>query len=609
MTNPINLNLLWALAGGITDPDLATPGKYEAGWVAEIPTYQNFNFVLNALDNNLLSLAESGIFPWQDLIAYKAGVRVSRSNKVFTCIQSHNDAAGINTQDPDLDATNSYWVHGMVLGDVDPSTLASEDGLKIDQINSRTATAWSGNDLTLNNANALVSLKTLSAGTKNWLMGNISGEICVVDVGTTTTPDGRNIALSQGTVHQVYHEGFKPTQADVSDTIPANPQDGLLYGRRDGNWVEVTGTKVQSSPPPPVTGNGQGWFNLDDGILYIDVDDGDSSQWTPASPMLIPTVTANTIEYDDTLTGLGSDVQLAITNLADRSNKNLIINGDFDLWQRSISEVISNATGFVSDRWDSTSSGSVQTVTRESFTPGQTSVPNNPKYFHRTNRTSADITPNYIQRQFIEGVDTLSGGKATITFWAKANASKSIRVALQQSFGTGGAPSTQVYTTIFTPTIGVGWVKYSATVDIPSISGKTLGTNGDHTLVLYFSEEASFGTFTLDIAQVQFEEGQLSTSFEKRSIAAELALCQRYFEIVEIYLRLDGYSASAGASANYAVRKRRIPTSTTRSNANGNVTGMALQIVREHMVAYAGTFSAVTPTYIFSEFNIDAEYN
>ena len=318
MTNPINLNLLWALAGGITDPDIASPGKYESGWIAEIPTYQNFNFVLNALDNNLLSLAESGIYPWQDFIAYKAGLRVTRSNKVFTCIQSHNDAAGSSTQDPDLDATNSYWVHGMVLGDVDPNTLTSEEGLKIDQVNSRTATAWEGNDVTLNNANALVSFKTLNAGTKNWLMGNISGEMCVVDVGTTTTPDGRSISLAQGTVHKVYHEGNKPTQADVSDTIPTNPQDGLLYGRRDGNWVQVTGTKVQASPPPPVLGNGQGWFNLDDGVLYIDVDDGDSSQWTPASPMLIPGTTAESVAYDDTLNSLGITVQLALDALEAR---------------------------------------------------------------------------------------------------------------------------------------------------------------------------------------------------------------------------------------------------------------------------------------------------
>ena len=315
MTNPINLEQVWALSGGTTDPDIADPGKYETGWIAEIPTYQNFNFVLNALDNNTLSLAEAGVYPWQDKINYKAGVRVSISSKVFTCIQSHNNAAGANPQDPTLDATNSYWVHGMVLGNVDPSTLDSSEGFKVDQVNSRSATVWEGNDITLNNANALVSLKTLNAGTKNWLMGNISGEVCVVDVGTTITPDGRSISLAEGTVHQVYHEGFKPTQADVSDTIPANPQDGLLYGRRDGNWVQVTGTKVQVSPPPPVLGNGQGWYNLDDGILYIDIDDGDSSQWAPASPMLIPTAPADSVSYDDTFNSLGSTVQDALDAL------------------------------------------------------------------------------------------------------------------------------------------------------------------------------------------------------------------------------------------------------------------------------------------------------
>ena len=315
MTTPINLNMVWALSGGTTDPDIANPGKYESGWISEIPSYQNFNYVLKAIDNNILSLAETGIYPWQDEIFYKAGLRVARDGKIWTCILSHNDSAGSNPRDPLLDTTNSYWVHGMIIGGVDPSTLSSGDGVKIDQVNARSVTAWEGNDITIQNANSLISLQTLNASVKNWLIGNISGEVCIVDVGTTVSPDGRSIALSDGAVHRVYHEGHKPTQAEISGTIPENPSDGLLYGRRDGSWVEVTSTKVQSSPPPPVQGNGQGWFNLDDATLYVDVDDGDSSQWVPASPALTPDYVASQVDYDGTVTGLGNTVQEAIDAL------------------------------------------------------------------------------------------------------------------------------------------------------------------------------------------------------------------------------------------------------------------------------------------------------
>ena len=313
MTTPINLEQLWSKSGGITDPNIAIPGKYENGWIAEIPTYQNFNFVLNALDNNVLSLAESGVFPWQDLVAYQAGIRVAEAGKVWTCIQSHNDSAGANTQQPSLDGTNSYWVHGMVVGSVAQSTLSNEDGLKIDQVNARSVTAWEGNDATLINANALLSLQTTNVSVKNWLVGNISGEMCVVDVGTTITPDGRSISLASAKTHRLFHEGHPPIQSEVAGTIPENSEDGKLYGRRDGNWVEVTSTKVQTSPPPPVIGNGQGWFNLDDATLYVDVDDGDSSQWVPASPMLIPDRTAAQTDYNDSAyVGYGDDVQTAL---------------------------------------------------------------------------------------------------------------------------------------------------------------------------------------------------------------------------------------------------------------------------------------------------------
>lgn len=68
MTDQINLNLLWASGGGATP---LTSTKYENGWIAEIPTFQNFNYMLQGLDQNVLHYAESSSFVWEPAISYK----------------------------------------------------------------------------------------------------------------------------------------------------------------------------------------------------------------------------------------------------------------------------------------------------------------------------------------------------------------------------------------------------------------------------------------------------------------------------------------------------------------------------------------------------------
>jgi hypothetical protein len=76
---------------------------------------------------------------------------------------------------------------------------------------------------------------------------------------------------------------------------------------------------------------------------------------------------------------------------------------------------------------------------------------------------------------------------------------------------------------------------------VPSISGKTLGTNSDHVFIFRIWFDAgsdanartdSLGqqSGTFDIAQVQIEAGPVATTFERRPIGTELALCQRYYE-------------------------------------------------------------------------------
>lgn len=289
MTDTVGLELVWANAGGFADPGDA---KYQLGWVAEIPTFQNFNFVLQALDRAKLSYAEKDIHLWQDNIAYASGARVERGDRTFYCITAHNDAAGSNPQDPLLDTTNSYWVNSTVFSS-QPNAFTNlnvKDGILVDRLQPRaSSTQWNGNDLTINNLNSIIGLTNDSPTEDNFLFGNVGGKIVVVNIGNTKVADDRSIAVGTANKsYEVYHEGNKPTQSEVSGTIPDSPADGKLYARQSGNWVEVTSTTVRPTPPAAAVGAGRGWYNLEDGQFYIDIYDGDTSQWVPANPPVVP---------------------------------------------------------------------------------------------------------------------------------------------------------------------------------------------------------------------------------------------------------------------------------------------------------------------------------
>lgn len=207
--------------------------------------------------------------------------------------------------------------------------------------------------------------------------------------------------------------------------------------------------------------------------------------------------------------------------------RNLLINGGFDVWQRGTSFTADNV--YTADRWNSAdgSGGSpARTLSRQAFTVGQTDVPGEPTYYARHNQTGASTNSDSNLNQKIEGVRTGAGQSVTLSFWAKADASLNIRLRFRQNFGSGG--SSTVNTNIADAfTIGTSWAKYTYTQTLPSISGKTISGGDDHLEVQLEFTNAS--TFTFDIAQMQFELGNVATPFEHRSYGEELQLCSRYF--------------------------------------------------------------------------------
>lgn len=234
--------------------------------------------------------------------------------------------------------------------------------------------------------------------------------------------------------------------------------------------------------------------------------------------------------------------------------RNKIMNGDFSIWQRSTTQT---ASGVLSaDRWNFAISGSTQSVTRGTWTLG--AALSNSQWFAQNVVTSVAGASNFAQiTQSIEDVTMLAGQTVTLSFVANTTtAAKNIAIELVQNFGTGGSPSANV-TSIGSQLVNISTTptRYSVTIAIPSISGKTLGTTSNTSatqLVFWLDAGSSFNARTATLGQqsgtwvlndVQLEIGSIATAVERIPMADQRARCQRYYEIYGP--GLPGYAASS----------------------------------------------------------------
>lgn len=224
------------------------------------------------------------------------------------------------------------------------------------------------------------------------------------------------------------------------------------------------------------------------------------------------------------------------------AGKNRIINGDFSINQRSFSSTTTDNT-FGFDRWVWSFSGGTCTYSAQTFTPGTAPVSGyEARNFARivtSGQTTGSQYAGFLQK--IEGVTTFAGQTATFSLWAKAaSGTPKIGISLEQNFGTSG--SATVITNIAAQTISTSWARYSFTVAVPSISGKTIGTANDRLNVWIwtscnlsgYATDVGIQNATIDIWGVQAEAGRVATPFQTATgtIQGELAACQRYFQRV-----------------------------------------------------------------------------
>ncbi len=274
--------------------------------------------------------------------------------------------------------------------------------------------------------------------------------------------------------------------------------------------------------------------------------------------------------------------------------KNYIINGNFDIWQRGTSQTTSGYGS--SDRWVNFNTGSTKTTSMQITNKTE---PFNSVKFCRNVVSSVAGAGNAVGiQQRIEWANTLHNKTCTLSFYAKADTTKNIAIDFVQHFGSGGTPSATIEGIAATKIqITSSWAKYTITANIPSIVGKSAGTDGNDSFWVRFwfdagsdhntrSNNLGQQSGTFDIAQVQLEEGSVATPFEQRPIGLELSLCQRYYEegrAVSVSYGDSGAAIQRGY-VSYSIGKRSAPSVILTKNfgvatggvvTSGDVTGFS----------------------------------
>lgn len=226
------------------------------------------------------------------------------------------------------------------------------------------------------------------------------------------------------------------------------------------------------------------------------------------------------------------------------AGKNKVLNADFNINQRGFTSTTTEFTYGV-DRFFMRATGGTNTYSVQSFTPGDAPIAQyeGRNYVRLVSSGQSGTGDRTILRTYIEGARTLANQTVTISFWARAaSGTPNICPSIFIHYGTGGSPSANIDWNLTTKkTITTSWVRYSFTGTMPSLSGKTFGTNNNDYIALDIAVSAGstltqfdgigLQSNTFDIWGLQLEAGSAATAFQTATgtLAGELAACQRYY--------------------------------------------------------------------------------
>lgn len=262
--------------------------------------------------------------------------------------------------------------------------------------------------------------------------------------------------------------------------------------------------------------------------------------------------------------------------------RNRIINGDMRIDQRNngAAQTLSQAYAYTVDRWFTYSFGANSTGQR--VASGVTGVP----YVYQITGNTGITAIQFMQRIESSNIADLAG--STVTF--SALLSNSLLTSITwTAYYPNSVDNYATYTQIATGTFTVNstLTKYSTQISLPANAANGLW-------IIFTANNQTSGTWK--IGNVQLEAGSIATPFEQRPIGTELALCQRYYELVDVIGTQAGTNTGQG-NAVFKVSKRTVPTLSNQANGLRWVRTSAFDITSTAAISATGNVS-VSGAYI-----------
>ncbi len=281
--------------------------------------------------------------------------------------------------------------------------------------------------------------------------------------------------------------------------------------------------------------------------------------------------------------------QMAVADLF--SNRNAIINGDFNIWQRNTSFTNVADGSYSADRWVYYKSGAmVHDIVRSSDVPSVAQAGRVFNYSMLIDCQTADISISAsdvaLIQQRIEGFNwtPLAQKPITLSFWVKATKTGIYCVSIGN-----GSPFDRGIVKEYTINQSDTW-EYktltfaaspsSGTWDFGNGIGARVGftlaagsnyqiapdswQNSDYKATSNQVNACDSTSNNFRLCGVQLEAGSIATPFEQRTYQHELMLCQRYYQFVysgsSFIANIHASAGTVSIKANFRQQMRTTPT-------------------------------------------------
>lgn len=230
-----------------------------------------------------------------------------------------------------------------------------------------------------------------------------------------------------------------------------------------------------------------------------------------------------------------------------------VVNGNLDIWQYGFGPF--TASGYTADQWQLINGvGAANALYGSNHMPGKWPMG---RYFASWNRTLAGSTGSRFVN-VVEDVRSYAGDTVTLSFSLTSSVAMDVIVDVEQIFGTGGPASPSVTTTAPDLIHVAGpesdpllYPRYSVTLTVPDIKGKTLGSDVNDCLRVGLRRDPAQPNGWLYVWGLHIDVGSEASGMPRVNLEDTVTRCLRFLNVESFFFGQGQAYFNAGCTIPY----------------------------------------------------------